>query len=74
LNALIDTNVLVRAADPVDPAHRTAIEGLIRLRRAGTALWARRRTSSNSGTSLLGGVEQLARLADRGGIGRAPPH
>jgi predicted nucleic acid-binding protein len=35
----VDTNVLVRAADPVDPAHRTAIEGLIRLRHAGTALW-----------------------------------
>jgi len=39
LNALIDTNVLVRAAASFDPAHRTAIEGLIRLRRAGTALW-----------------------------------
>jgi hypothetical protein len=39
LNALIDTNLLVRAADPIDPAHQTAIEGLIRLRRAGIALW-----------------------------------
>jgi len=39
LNALIDTNVLVRVADTVDPAHQTAIEGLVRLRRAGTALW-----------------------------------
>jgi len=39
LNALIDTNVLVRAADPIDPAHQAAIEGLIRLRRTGTALW-----------------------------------
>ena len=39
MNALIDTNVLVRVADTVDPAHQTAIEGLVRLRRAGTALW-----------------------------------
>jgi len=39
LNAPIDTNVLVRAADPVDPAHQTEIEGLIRLRRAEASLW-----------------------------------
>ena len=29
----------MRVADTVDPAHQTAIEGLVRLRRAGTALW-----------------------------------
>jgi predicted nucleic acid-binding protein len=38
LNALVDTNIRVRAADSADPAHQTAIEGLIRLRRGGTEL------------------------------------
>jgi predicted nucleic acid-binding protein len=38
LSVLVDTNILVRAVDPADPAHGAALNGLERLRRSGATL------------------------------------